>query len=97
MERGFVQLQGYELTCLLDSKVGSNYGGTEQSLDWHIAKAVAERFPVLVAGELTPDNVRYVITEVRPWGVDVSSGVESNGHKDMKKISAFIEEVKKER
>ncbi len=97
MKKGLEVVIGKELVYLLDSKIGDNYGGTGQTFDWQIARAAARKFPVFIAGGLTPDNVRLVIEEVRPWGVDVSSGVESDGTKDTGKITAFIEEVKKRR
>jgi phosphoribosylanthranilate isomerase len=96
LKKGHDLFYDKEIVCLLDSKIDNYYGGTGQTFDWQIAKTAAERFPVLVAGGLTPDNVRLVIDEVNPWGVDVSSGIESNGQKDVDKITAFIEEVKKE-
>ena len=52
---------------------------TGQTFDWQLAKEVAAQFPVIIAGGLTPENVGQLIEEVQPWGVDVSSGVETEG------------------
>ena len=62
---------------LLDTKLsGGASGGLGVSFDWSIAAAVSARFPVLLAGGLTPDNVHSAVSSVHPLGVDVSSGVE---------------------
>jgi len=81
--------------ALLDSLVAGRYGGTGESFDWILAQQVAKRFPVIIAGGLDAKNVVQVIETVEPWGVDVSSGVETRGVKDIAKISAFIESVRK--
>lgn len=65
--------------------------GAGRTADWTRAHAVARRTDVLLAGGLSPDNVGEAIRTVRPWGVDVSSGVESSpGVKSPAKISSFI-------
>ena len=78
---------------LLDSHV-EEYGGVGESFDWSLAPVVRER-PLILSGGLAPGNVAEAIRRVRPWGVDVSSGVESaKGIKDAAKIAAFVAEVR---
>jgi len=79
---------------LLDSQIEGKYGGTGESFNWNIARQVAKRFPIIIAGGLDPENVARLIETVRPWGVDVSSGVETNGLKDASKIRAFVKAVR---
>ena len=74
---------------LLDKRMKGALGGTGHTFDWEIASEIAKRHPVFLAGGLAPDNVRQAIDTVQPWGVDVSSGVETNGVKDIAKIAAF--------
>ena len=80
---------------LLDAWVADAYGGTGQSFNWQLAAEVARQRPVILAGGLTPDNVGEAIRQVRPYAVDVSSGVESApGRKDPEKVAAFIRNAK---
>jgi indole-3-glycerol phosphate synthase/phosphoribosylanthranilate isomerase len=78
---------------LLDTP-SPGHGGSGQTHDWEIARAIAAQQPILLAGGLHPANVASAIAAVRPWGVDVSSGVESDGQKDPQKIRAFIAAVR---
>jgi phosphoribosylanthranilate isomerase len=89
------QLPKQELICLLDSKAKAIYGGTGETFDWQLARKVSARIPVIIAGGLTPVNVSQLVKEVQPWGVDVSTGVESSGQKDAVKIRAFVEAVRR--
>jgi phosphoribosylanthranilate isomerase len=91
---GYRLLTRQDFVCLIDSKVGEYYGGTGQAFDWNLAKEVSARFSVIIAGGLTPTNVSRLVEEVQPWGVDVSSGVETNGQKDTAKIRTFIRVVR---
>ncbi len=70
--------------------------GTGQTADWRAAQAIAGHSRLILAGGLNPDNVGAAIHAVRPWGVDVSSGVErERGIKDPKLIELFIDRVRK--
>jgi phosphoribosylanthranilate isomerase len=80
---------------LLDSRIEGKYGGTGENFNWNLAQRVTKKFPVIIAGGLDPKNVARLIERVAPWGVDVSSGVETGGVKDTSKIKAFIEAVRK--
>jgi len=80
---------------LLDTHVEGKYGGTGTSFDWELAESISQQYPVIVAGGLDPYNVKKAIDKLRPWGVDVSSGVETEGVKDVVKIKIFVEEAKK--
>ena len=77
-------------TVTLDSQVAGLHGGTGQSFDWRIAAQLAPGRQFLLAGGLTPDNVGQAVAVVHPWGVDVSSGVETGGEKDAAKIRQFV-------
>ena len=81
-------------TPLLDRHEFGRLGGTGRTFDWTIASDVARKYEFLLAGGLTPDNVGQAIATVDPWGVDVSSGVETDGAKDKDKIVLFAEQVR---
>lgn len=81
---------------LLDTFSPSFYGGTGLSFNWEIAaEAVKRHQRIVLAGGLTPDNVAEAVQQVRPWAVDVSSGVETApGKKDADKVRRFIRNAK---
>jgi len=81
---------GTAALCLLDSDVKGILGGSGQTFDWRVARGVAAKRPIILAGGLTPENVGEAVRLVKPWAVDVSSGVETEGVKDAAKIRAFI-------
>lgn len=83
---------------LVDQYSAESPGGTGLTVDWSAARAFVERspLPVLLAGGLTPENVAEAIRQVRPWGVDVSSGVEERpGRKNLRLVQDFIERCRR--
>jgi phosphoribosylanthranilate isomerase len=82
-------------TLLLDALSQAQRGGTGRRVDWGQAAALARQRKVVLAGGLTPDNVGEAIATVRPYGVDVSSGVEARpGVKDPDKVTRFLARAK---
>lgn len=81
---------------LLDSPVAGQYGGSGMTGNWHLARNAAQSQRVILAGGLNPENVAEAIRIVRPYAVDVASGVEQRpGKKDPVKLRAFFDEVSK--
>lgn len=99
-----VQLRGAQADSvidgiLVDSRTATLVGGTGRKFDWESAsgsfRTAGSRLRMIVAGGLNPDNVGEAIRTLRPWGVDVASGVESApGKKDPAKVKAFIENAR---
>ncbi|NJE07484.1 phosphoribosylanthranilate isomerase [Thermococcus sp. M39] len=91
-EKLILEIQEYDVDrILLDTGAG-----TGELHDYRVSSIIARKFPVVIAGGLTPNNVSDVIKAVRPFGVDVSSGVEKNGRKDPELIEMFVRRVKDE-
>jgi phosphoribosylanthranilate isomerase len=88
------EVVGHGHLASLDKYHRGAKGGTGRAFDWTIAADVAGRHDFLLAGGLTPENVAEAIATVGPWGVDVSSGVETEGVKDARKIASFADEVR---
>ncbi|NMB88732.1 MAG: phosphoribosylanthranilate isomerase [Chloroflexi bacterium] len=83
-----------EPAYLLDAGLPGAYGGTGKMADWGLAAGLAERFPLLLAGGLNAANVAAAVRQVRPWGVDVASGVEwAPGRKDPDQVRDFIRQA----
>ena len=83
---------------LLDTFSEDQYGGTGRVFDWNLAYPAKKYGSIILAGGLTPNNVRQAIQRIQPYGVDVCSGVESQpGIKDHKKMQIFLKNVKAER
>jgi phosphoribosylanthranilate isomerase len=92
-------LQGAErfqvAALLLDAWSEDHFGGTGLSFDWQLAQRLAGKRPLILAGGLTPENVAAAVTQVKPYAVDVSSGVEARpGKKDPQKVAEFIRQVR---
>jgi len=101
VETAMIKIQEIQRTLLdknvlflLDTAAPDKYGGTGSTFNWELALPITRQHPVIIAGGLNPENVGEAIKTLQPWGVDVSSGVETNGVKDMKKIVKLIEAVR---
>jgi phosphoribosylanthranilate isomerase len=80
---------------IVDAFDAQRFGGTGQRADWSLAAQIAREFPILLAGGLNAENVADAIRSVRPWGVDVSSGVERGpGLKDHAQVRRFVQAAK---
>ena len=95
-ESSLSRLHDYHVSAyLLDTYVKGAMGGTGRVFDWNLAVKAKQYGRIILAGGLNPDNIASAILQVRPYGVDVSSGVEvSPGCKDPAKIKAFISAVR---
>jgi phosphoribosylanthranilate isomerase len=94
IEKGYSMNLKKQLLCLLDTKYGDTYGGSGRVFDWQLLNDITQKYQVMVAGGLSPKNVGQLIQRAKPWGVDVSSGVESIGEKSWRRIKAFIKVVR---
>lgn len=83
-----------EATLLLDARHDGLAGGTGRTFAWEHAVALARGRRVVVAGGLTPENVQECVRSVRPFGVDVRNGIETNEGKDLEKMRAFVRAVR---
>ncbi|OIO39535.1 MAG: hypothetical protein AUJ72_00640 [Candidatus Omnitrophica bacterium CG1_02_46_14] len=95
-KKDFLKTKGYEADAyLFDTKTPDSYGGTGKSFDWSLIRTSRVPKPCIVSGGLNPDNVKAVIKMLSPYGVDVSSGVETRpGKKDAKLVKMFIQNAK---
>lgn len=78
------------IAFLVEGFAADATGGSGRRADWELARGLATRWPLILAGGLDPDNVAAAVAIVRPLAVDVSSGVETDGVKDGTKIAAFV-------
>jgi phosphoribosylanthranilate isomerase len=91
-------LASYEVHGFLLDAPTAGYGGSGLTFDWELAAQVARELPIVLAGGLGPDNVAEAVRVVRPWAVDVASGVErAPGVKDQDRMRLFIERAKEAR
>jgi phosphoribosylanthranilate isomerase len=80
-------------TVLVDAAISGAYGGTGHRADWTLIAGLTEQYPLVLAGGLAPVSVAEAIEQVRPAGVDVSSGVETDGQKDPALIQSFVRQA----
>jgi phosphoribosylanthranilate isomerase len=94
--RSLQALARYRVSAfLLDAYDPHRPGGTGRTFDWGLAAEAARAHRIVLSGGLTAANVASALQRVRPYGVDVSSGVETDGRKDPDKIRAFVEAVRR--
>lgn len=79
---------------MFDSSVAGSFGGTGHAFDWNLVAALARERPIVISGGLTPSNVGACIRAVRPYAVDVRSGIETDGRKDADKMRDFVRAVR---
>jgi phosphoribosylanthranilate isomerase len=80
---------------LVDARVSGQFGGTGKTIPWELMTHFRTEAPLILAGGLTPDNVAEAVRIVRPYAVDVASGVETSpGHKDAEKMKRFIQNAR---
>lgn len=91
-------LASYEVQGFLLDAPSPGYGGSGATIDWELAAEVSRELPIVLAGGLRPDNVAEAVRIVRPWAVDVASGVErAPGVKDPELVRLFVERAKEAR
>ncbi len=93
VDEGFQRVGG-DLIILLDTAVPGVFGGTGKTFPWEKVSKLIGCEKIMIAGGLDPENVGPFIGEFGPWGVDVSSGVETHGEKDILKIRGFVRSAK---
>lgn len=84
-----------DCTPLLDSYTAGEMGGTGSVFSWDLAVDIAKTRKIILAGGLNEENILEAIMQVKPYGVDISSGVETNGQKDIAKIKRFITKIRR--
>jgi len=85
---------GAHPALLLDTAAQGLYGGSGQTGDWSAATELARTYPILLAGGIRPENAAAAVSQVRPWGIDCASGVESSpGRKDAQKMKDLLAAV----
>lgn len=97
IKRALVLAQSPLDALVLDSRCGADQGGTGTTHDWQASRAIREAiipFPVILAGGITPENARAAVETVRPYAIDVSSGVEEKGTKCRAKVEALLRRVR---
>ncbi len=89
--RALAALASYEVAAFLLDTPSRGYGGSGAAFDWTLAQGVSDVAPIVLAGGLTPENVAEAVRAVRPYAVDVASGVESEpGVKDADRMARFV-------